>query len=140
MANDERIKNLCNRIEAEVRAMVITEQAPVADAQTLEDLARIGRAATQSEGAPKWENLGHITKQMYLTQTAAILRAARPVLDVTVDELKGKWRELGYRQGTYSDNSDLLAWLNTRIRYCVEPTSAECPTCAKVRAALEEER
>lgn len=135
MANDERIKNLCNHVEAEVRAMVITEQAPVADAQTLEDLARIGRAATQSEGAPKWENLGHITKQMYLTQTAAILRAARPVLDVTADELKGKRLELDVRHGT----PDLLAWLNTKIRYRVDPTPAECPTCARVRAALEGE-
>lgn len=88
--------------------------APIAPAETLEALARVGWATWRKEAGCIEENerSWQKDKPKEIAATAAILRAARPTLDVTPEVLRDHC--------ITSNAEEFLAFLNSRIRYGVE--------------------
>lgn len=93
------------------------EPAP-ADATTLEALARIGQSALfpTRHGHMEYDDLRPDQKENWNAATAAILRAARPRVEVDIREIeKIAW------EGLIPDRAvDILALCNSRIRIGVE--------------------
>lgn len=104
------------------------EPEPVADAQTIEDLARIGYCASPairpSGEECTWSCLSPAQRDHYINRTAAILRAAKPYVDMTDDDADDIAEHFGI--------SELMRIANTHIRYAVaiEPTDAEIEALA----------
>lgn len=134
----------------------LAERAPVADAETLEDLVKIVYDAVWqcAMAKPKWEYIEEERKIQWRNTVAAILRAARP----TVRDIDYAQIEALIAEGGGANYAPLWDYVDSRIRYRVElpadecdiataaymlgkhdGKTADCPTCARVRAALEGE-
>jgi len=120
--------------------LTLPKPAPIATAETLEQLAEIGMAAVKHFWFKGYglDDLNPDYQQDMLAFVTDVLRAARPKIEATIDEFRNKDNELGDRRTTSADQDryELLDWLNSRIRYTVDVPPAECPTCAKVREAI----
>jgi hypothetical protein len=105
-----------------------TTPAPIAAAETLEQLAEIGWEAYKTGDrrlTAMWSDLSPISKQCHIAQAAAILRAAKPELDVA-DEIVIHGEPM--RISTH-----FRRFLNSRIRY-----RFDLPTEERVRVAAED--
>lgn len=93
----------------------------IATAETLEQLAEMLDEEWQRKyGLPSFRAYAGYA-------TEFILRAAKPVIDVTVDEFRAKQFELCNRDiSANQDRRDLMDWLNSRIRYKFALPEAEC--------------
>lgn len=127
---------LNERLEKENAELRAKLEAPIADAKTLEALARVGWDAWHKDtgGTGPDETTWEINKPHEIAATAAILRAARPRVDN-----RGDYETLDALQKRYGWNSAAL-WdkINSRIRYGVElPPETPAPTDAQIEALAE---
>lgn len=136
MAWFEKNNPLAARV-AELEGALVRRQAePVADTQALEELAKIGVQAYLAEhykqcgGDVGNSDVSHreVVSKSQLAQTAAILRAAKPYVDVIDDDADDIAMHFGH--------SELMRIANTRIRYTVavpqpDPTHEEIEVLAR---------
>lgn len=96
-------------------------ETPMATAETLEQLAETARGIGEAfAGDP----------DVWIEIVTAILRAARPYVDVSIAEIS---------EFVGGDAAiDIINVLNSRIRYRVELPPYECPKCARVREIMGE--
>lgn len=95
---------------------------PIADAQTIEELARIGREAYYPRPYVTWGDLEEEGKERYRCQTIAILRAAKPYVDAIPSQLSTECRN--FQGGAHDSWQRILSFCNSRIRYTVDVPAA----------------
>ena len=141
-------------VNAELAAENRRLAAPIASADTLEQLAEIGWVAYQSSfysdsksnWPVAWAAMGDELKKASADCAAAILRAAKPRVDVDWAALLNKRNQLTSRKHTDSkeDYQEIIDWLNASIVYCVQlPAPAAThtgPTRAEAEAKWKEMR
>lgn len=123
-------------------ASIEGETQTVAAPDDLAALAEIGyrayrRRMTEHHGEAEcqnWDTLLPAIKDGVLAQTAAILRAAKPTIEATGDDIERDCF-MGQTQGLIAtmDHDDLIEWCNSRIRWTVPTyTEADVEALAKV--------
>lgn len=105
--------------EAALRAELAKRDEPIADMETLEELAKI--AFTTFYDEDDWYEMTILSRKAWCAAAAAVLRAARPYVDVTPKHMKGCLNQLYIRSTSLDkDDEDFFTWLNSNIRYRVE--------------------
>lgn len=137
--------------QAQGHKPVAEEPAPITDAEKLAKIAR--EAYYQGDRFTPWEECDGHLHNSWLNAVTAVIRAARPTLrDIEYSKVEDL-----IAVGGGANYAPLWDYVESRIRYGVElPTdesdiataaymlgkhdgkTAECQTCARVRAALEE--